>query len=77
VPYEDQYVVNMDRRECYCKKWELTGIPCKYVVATIYHMNENGRGFCIPEEWVHDAYKLETWAHIYSFKINGCSGRDF
>nr|GFA50131.1 hypothetical protein [Tanacetum cinerariifolium] len=30
----------------------------------------------IPEEWVHVAYKLETWAHVYSFKVNPCNERD-
>ncbi|GJT57369.1 putative ribonuclease H-like domain-containing protein [Tanacetum coccineum] len=25
---------------------------------------------------VHVAYRLETWAHVYSFKVNPCNGRD-
>ncbi|GKA28962.1 mutator type transposase [Tanacetum coccineum] len=25
---------------------------------------------------VHAAYRLETWAHVYSFKINPCNGRE-
>ncbi|GJZ32121.1 hypothetical protein Tco_0577557 [Tanacetum coccineum] len=29
-------------------KWELTGIPCKYVVAAIYNMSENSVGVGIP-----------------------------
>ncbi|PWA40766.1 transposase, mutator type [Artemisia annua] len=73
----DQCVVNMDSKECGCRKWELTGIPCKHAVAAINYMNENGRGVGIPEQWVHAAYRLETWACIYSFKINGYCGRDF
>ncbi|GJU69080.1 mutator type transposase [Tanacetum coccineum] len=57
-------------------KWELTGIPCKHVVAAIYNMSENSVGVGIPEQWVHAAYRLETWAHVYSFKVNPCNGRD-
>ncbi|GJR80452.1 mutator type transposase [Tanacetum coccineum] len=34
-------------------KWELTGIPCKHDVATIYNMSENSVGVGIPEQWVH------------------------
>ncbi|GJV10403.1 hypothetical protein Tco_1351944 [Tanacetum coccineum] len=52
------------------KKWELTGIPCKHVVAAIYNMSENSVGVAIPEQWVHAAYRLETWAYVYSFKVN-------
>nr|GEW22001.1 reverse transcriptase domain-containing protein [Tanacetum cinerariifolium] len=33
-------------------------------------------GFGIPEQWAHAAYRLETWAHVYSFKVNPCNGRD-
>ena len=46
----DQYVVNMDRKECGSRKWELTGIPCIHVVAEINYMNENGRGVSLLEE---------------------------
>ncbi|GJR38912.1 hypothetical protein Tco_1214596 [Tanacetum coccineum] len=40
-PYKDQYVVNMDRRVCFCRKWELTRIPYKHDVAAIYNMSKN------------------------------------
>ncbi|GKC04939.1 hypothetical protein Tco_0996549 [Tanacetum coccineum] len=56
--------------------WELTGIPCKHVVAAIYNMFENGMGVGILEHRVHAAYRLEIWAHVYSFKINPCNGRE-
>nr|GEZ77456.1 hypothetical protein [Tanacetum cinerariifolium] len=58
------------------RKWELTGIPCKHDVAAIYNMSENSVGVGIPKQWVHAAYKLETWAHVYSFKVNPCNGKD-
>ncbi|GKB73379.1 hypothetical protein Tco_0934791 [Tanacetum coccineum] len=39
-------------------------------------MSENSVRVNIPEQWVHAAYRLETWAHVYSFKVNPCNGRD-
>ncbi|GKD88187.1 zinc finger BED domain-containing protein RICESLEEPER 2 [Tanacetum coccineum] len=33
-------------------------------------------GVGIAEQWVHAAYRLETWAHVYSFKVNPCNERD-
>nr|GEW15226.1 hypothetical protein [Tanacetum cinerariifolium] len=56
----------------YIKKWELNGIPCKHVVAAIYNMYENLMGVAIPKQWVHVAYRLETCAHVYPFKVNPC-----
>nr|GEV43193.1 transposase, mutator type [Tanacetum cinerariifolium] len=58
------------------RKWELTGIPCKHVMAAIYNMSKNSMGVGIPELWVHAAYRLKTWSHVYSFKINLCNGRE-
>ncbi|GKE33559.1 hypothetical protein Tco_1452881 [Tanacetum coccineum] len=66
----------METRLCSYRKWELTGIPCKHVVAIIYNMFENSVGVPIPEQWVHVAYRLETWAHVYPFKVNPCNGRE-
>nr|GEV28485.1 hypothetical protein [Tanacetum cinerariifolium] len=30
----------------------------------------------IPEDWVHDSYKLQTWKNVYSHKVNPVNGRD-
>ncbi|GJU58268.1 mutator type transposase [Tanacetum coccineum] len=75
-PYKDQCVVNMETRLCSCRKWELIVIPCKHDVAAIYNMSKNLVGVAIPEQWVHASYRLETWAHVYSFKVNPCNGRE-
>ncbi|GKB27954.1 mutator type transposase [Tanacetum coccineum] len=56
----------MNRRVCSCRTWELTGIPCKHVVAAIYNMSENSVGVGIPEQWVHAAYRLEHGPQVYS-----------
>ncbi|GJR08003.1 hypothetical protein Tco_0790655 [Tanacetum coccineum] len=39
-------------------------------------MSKNSLGVAIPEQWVHVAYRLKTWAHVYSFKVNPCNGRE-
>nr|GEV37049.1 hypothetical protein [Tanacetum cinerariifolium] len=74
--YKDHCVVNMDTREFSCRKWKLTRIPCKHVVDALYNMSKNSIGVGIPKKWVHAAYRLEKRAHVYSFKINPCNGRE-
>ncbi|GJT78829.1 hypothetical protein Tco_1045554, partial [Tanacetum coccineum] len=64
------------KQSLFFRKLELTGIPCKHVVAAIYNMFKNSVGVGIHEQWVHAAYKLKTWAHVYSFKVNPCNRRD-
>ncbi|GKA84888.1 mutator type transposase [Tanacetum coccineum] len=75
-PHGTQYVCNMTQRTCSCKKWELTGIPCKHAVACIWDMATNGQEPGIPESWVSECYWLSTWQEMYSFKINPCNGPD-
>ena len=70
-----QYVVNVANRECSCRRWELTGIPCAHAVATNYNMSLNGINVGIPEEWVHKCYWLSTWKNAYSHKIGCINGK--
>nr|KAJ0217465.1 hypothetical protein LSAT_V11C300152520 [Lactuca sativa] len=63
-PWMDQCVVDMAQHTCSCRKWELTGIPCKHAL-----------NVGVPEEWVHATYWLKTWKEMYSFKIEPINGR--
>ncbi|GJQ96243.1 heat stress transcription factor B-4-like protein [Tanacetum coccineum] len=48
----DQCVVDVVSMTCSCRKWELTGIPCKHVVAACWNMALNDRAAPPPETWV-------------------------
>ncbi|GKD82635.1 mutator type transposase [Tanacetum coccineum] len=50
-PFHDQCVVNVEQMTCTCRKWELTGIPCKHAVATNWNMSLNHETVGLPEEW--------------------------
>ncbi|GJR02210.1 mutator type transposase [Tanacetum coccineum] len=39
---QNHVVVNLANRSCTCRKWEVSGIPCKHAVACIFNMNDNG-----------------------------------
>ncbi|GJY91229.1 mutator type transposase [Tanacetum coccineum] len=76
VSHQEQYVVNLTQKTCSCRKWEISGIPCKHVIVAIHGMTDNGFDVGIPEDWVHDSYKLQTWMNVYSHKVNPVNGRD-
>ncbi|KAJ9546885.1 hypothetical protein OSB04_019428 [Centaurea solstitialis] len=75
-PWNEQCVVNPSEKDCTCRKWELTGIPCMHAVACIWFMQANGEGVDIPERWVHKCYWLSTWKKVYSLHIDPISGRE-
>ncbi|XP_071729440.1 uncharacterized protein [Rutidosis leptorrhynchoides] len=75
-PHGFQVVVDMENRTCSCRIWEITGIPCKHVVAVLYDMSENSIDIGHVENWVHRVYKLETWKEAYAFSIKPVPGRE-
>ncbi|GKF81164.1 hypothetical protein Tco_0239766, partial [Tanacetum coccineum] len=74
--YREQCMVNVEDKSRSCRKWDLTGILYKHVVAAIWNMAENRLEPSIPETWVHESYWLTTWEEMYRFKINPCNGPD-
>ncbi|XP_071740738.1 uncharacterized protein [Rutidosis leptorrhynchoides] len=71
---QEQFVVDMETRTCACRKWKLTGIPCKHAVAVNWNMVENGFEVGDPETWVHSVYQLTTWNNTYQFTIEPLNG---
>nr|KAJ0203893.1 hypothetical protein LSAT_V11C500293290 [Lactuca sativa] len=74
-PWQDQCIVDVGQQSCTCKRWELTGIPCKHGVAAIWDMGRNDKDVGIPESFVHPCYWLSSWKKMYSFKVSPINGR--
>ncbi|KAL5538235.1 hypothetical protein UlMin_043131 [Ulmus minor] len=64
----NQYVVDLERRTCACRKWQLVGIPCSHAmfIILISHMN--------PFDYVDAYYKKETYMKAYQPMIYGLNG---
>ncbi|XP_071738935.1 uncharacterized protein [Rutidosis leptorrhynchoides] len=72
---DDQVVVDLKDRSCSCRKWELTGMPCRHAVAAIWDMGRHSGNVGFIESWVHPVYRLDTWKYAYGFSINPVNGR--
>ena len=64
----DSLIVDLERRTCTCRRWDLTGVPCRHVVAVIYDIYDE------PEKFVAECYRRETYIKIYSASISPCTG---
>ncbi|PWA64249.1 hypothetical protein CTI12_AA346450 [Artemisia annua] len=62
------YGVNLTRKKCMCRMWELSGIPCIHALAAYQHMNRD------PVEGVHDWYSQQKWFEAYQFTIRPVYG---
>ncbi|GKF44793.1 hypothetical protein Tco_0131345 [Tanacetum coccineum] len=57
------------------EKWELTGMPCKHAMASIWNMAAYRVDVGVLETWVHPCYRLDTWKEVYSHHINPIKGK--
>jgi len=65
-----KYVVDLQARTCACRRWDLTGIPCKHVVAAINFMRHASK------DYVDPCYLKKTYMVIYANTIKPVNGME-
>nr|GMC73464.1 uncharacterized protein LOC109146838 isoform X1 [Ipomoea batatas] len=53
------FKVDLALRQCSCRGWDLTGIPCSHAVAAIRKQRQS------PEDYVHHCYTVDTYMRAY------------
>ncbi|PPD92806.1 hypothetical protein GOBAR_DD10238 [Gossypium barbadense] len=64
----NKHVVDLFNSSCSCRKWDLSGIPCKHVVSCMQLLAVS------PETYVNTCYTVTTQLNIYSHLINPVKG---
>ncbi|KAK3200188.1 hypothetical protein Dsin_023603 [Dipteronia sinensis] len=65
---EDQFVVDIDKKTCACKKWQLIGIPCIHGMTALLSSNRDHIDF------IDNKYKKATFLKAYTTVIYGING---
>ena len=63
------YMVNLQKKSCACRRWDMSGIPCNHAIACLRHDN------ILPEEMVHPCYSISKFRAAYSHVIYPCRDR--
>ncbi|XP_074282664.1 uncharacterized protein LOC141607204 [Silene latifolia] len=63
-----QYMVDLPSQNCSCGHWQLCGLPCQHVIASIYHQRATF------EDYVHQAYTKDKYLVAYGTPIPPMSG---
>ncbi|KAL0406347.1 UNVERIFIED_CONTAM: hypothetical protein Slati_3948600 [Sesamum latifolium] len=63
-----QYAVDLSKHSCSCRKWDLTGIPCKHANSAICNQKDD------PEDYVADCYSVQTYKRVYASAIMPIGG---
>ncbi|GJW56744.1 zinc finger, PMZ-type containing protein [Tanacetum coccineum] len=64
----ESYGVNLVRKQCQCRFWEISGIPCVHAIAGYMHLNRD------PDVGVSGWYSQEKWFSAYQFSIKPVCG---
>ncbi|KAM3218093.1 hypothetical protein P3L10_022622 [Capsicum annuum] len=64
---DDVYIrlfsVDLKKKNCSCRRWELTGIPCNHAIAAIWAKKDE------PEMYVHECYTVKQYLKSYNPSI--------
>ena len=63
----ERHVVDLAKKACSCRIWDLTVLPCKHGISTIVKNLEK------VEDYVHPCYLKETFAETYKETIQPMS----
>ncbi|KAH0992141.1 hypothetical protein GBA52_003624 [Prunus armeniaca] len=57
--YGGEFVVDLRAKTCFCRRWDLCGIPCSHAISCIYHRQEN------VFDYAHECYSQTTYLFSY------------
>ncbi|XP_023761534.1 uncharacterized protein LOC111909973 [Lactuca sativa] len=60
----ERYGVDLEKRECGCRCWQLTGIPCVHAICVISSLNLD------PEEFVAEWFTKSAFLRAYEYTIH-------
>ncbi|KAL7237581.1 hypothetical protein ACSBR2_003812 [Camellia fascicularis] len=63
------HIVDLEERKCSCRMWDLTGIPCKHAVSSIFVQREK------PEDYVHHYYSKQHYLVAYNSMMHPVPGQ--
>lgn len=66
--FEDRFVVTPSTRQCGCRKWDLTGIPCLHACAVIHFLKQN------VDDYVHEYFSLSKYKVAYGYGLPALNG---
>jgi hypothetical protein len=64
-----QYIVDICQKQCDCRRWEFTGIPCSHAISCLRHERIS------PESVVNECYSTTRYLLAYGPKIWPCNDK--
>ncbi|XP_075080366.1 uncharacterized protein LOC142165880 [Nicotiana tabacum] len=68
---KDKHTVNLEKKRCTCRLWNLSGIPCPHAIKALMHEKIE------PVTQIHWWYSKEAYLLTYKYKIQPVRGVQF
>ncbi|XVF59285.1 hypothetical protein PTKIN_Ptkin07bG0263300 [Pterospermum kingtungense] len=63
-----QYTVDLPKKLCSCRSWQLTGIPCPHACCAIWNDGKN------PDDFIHKWYNPQTFMRAFQHALQPING---
>ncbi|XVE61624.1 hypothetical protein DITRI_Ditri06bG0055400 [Diplodiscus trichospermus] len=63
-----QYIVKIKKRECSCRLWQISGIPCAHACCAIWHDGGN------PDNYIDKWYSPQMYMKAYQHSLQPING---
>ena len=60
--YSWRHTVDLEKRECSCRRWQISGLPCLHAITSI-------RGGHKIEHYIHDYYSVQHFNNAYKTRV--------
>ena len=68
VHWENRFTVDLDKKECSCRYWQLSGLPCPHAISCIYFKTSS------LEEYIANCYSVDDFRKTYAYCLNPVEG---
>jgi hypothetical protein len=65
----NKYIVDINLKQCECRRWDLTGIPCSHAISCLRHERIS------PESMVSNCYSTSSFLLAYGNSIWPCKDK--
>ena len=65
-----KYTINLEQRNCSCRYWQLSGLPCCHAINAIYKSSQQLDGY------IDSCYSIEVYKRIYAHCLEPVQGEE-
>ena len=68
IYYDNRFTVDLDRKQCSCRYWQLSGLPCHHAISCIFFKTSS------LEDYIASCYSTEAFNRTYDYCLNPLEG---